>query len=61
VKLSRFAAEGVILNTKLVFAAAAVVAMVGALNITGMLGLPANSAFVHVEGYFMVILLIAFT
>ena len=52
--------------TKLFFVAAgpalpvAVVMVVGVLNITGMLGLPVNSVFVHVEGYLMVILLIVF-
>lgn len=38
-----------------------VAAIVGALNITGMLGLPTNSVFVQVEVYRMVILLTAFT
>ena len=55
--------------TKLFFAAAAgsalpiavVVTVVGVLNITGILGLPVSSVFVHVEGYLMVILLIVFS
>ena len=38
-----------------------VVTVVGALNITGILGLPTNSVFVHVDGYFMVIFLITLT
>ena len=50
--------------TKLVFVAAAsgaVVAALGALNITGMRGLPTKSVFVQLEGYFIVILFTEFT
>jgi predicted permease len=50
--------------TKLVFGVAAVlgvlVVVAGALNNTGILGLPTNSVLVHVDGYLMVIFLSAF-
>jgi hypothetical protein len=39
----------------------AVLSLIGALKITGMLGLPASSIFVQVKGYRIVILLGGFT